>query len=548
MNTIILTLNDGVKKEYIRGVKLRDIIIDSGLEDIICAKFDNQIINLDDTIMRSGKLDLYSIYTNDGIRIYERGLTFLFKVSAMEVLGKNVNIRVRFSIGKGIFFQIDKTVTDNDIIEIKKAMKDKVSKAIPFVRVDTSINEAMNYFHNIKREDKVRTLFYERSDYVTLYRFDGIYNYIMGELPLDSSILKYFDLYLIKDKGIILGLPSIYDEGKVVKYKHHEQYFSNTEAYLDWAKLFNVSNLGELNDVIVHTKPADIINLCETIQDYKLKEIAAIIKFQMKDVKVILLSGPSSSGKTTTARKLSLNLRTLGLKPVAISLDDYFLDRKETPLGENGKPDFESIRAIDIKLFNNQIAKLLKGNKVKGPVFNFITGEKEFIKDLYLGENDVLIVEGLHAVSSELLKDIPRKNKYKIYISPLVYLNIDDDNRINQTDIRLLRRMVRDNRTRGYNPSHTLSNWASVRDGEEKYVFPYQDEADVVFNTFLAYELAIFKVYLLPLLYTVKSDDPEYLTALRLIRLLDFILPMPSEDVPSTSILREFIGASYFEK
>lgn len=548
MNTIILTLHNGIKKEYTKGIKLSDVISDNGYEDIICARLDGENINLNDSLNRSGKLTLYSVYTNEGIRIYERGLVFLFKVSALEVLGKDTSIRIRYSIDKGVFFEVDKKVLDSDIFEIKRIMREKVSKGLPFVKIDTSINEAMNYFHNIKREDKVRTLFYDRSDYVTLYKFDGVYNYIMGELPSDTSILKYFDLTLIEDKGIILRLPSIYDNGKMVKYKHHDKYFNNIDEYLSWGRILNIDTLGELNDAIVNSRQGEIINLCETIQDYRLQEIASYIKDNEKDIKVVLLSGPSSSGKTTSSKKLALFLKTLGLNPLAISLDDYFLDRVDTPLDENGKPDFESIRAIDIKLFNNQIAKLLKGNKVKAPIFNFISGEKEFVKDLQMGDKDILIVEGLHAVSGELLKDIPKKNKYKIYISPLVYLNIDDDNRINQTDIRLLRRMVRDNRTRGYSPSHTLNTWSNVRTGEERYVFPYQDEADVIFNTFLAYELAVLKVYVLPLLYTVKSNDPEYYTALRLIKLLDFVLPIPSEDVPSMSILREFIGASYFEK
>ncbi len=548
MNTIIVTLKNGIKKEYIKGIKFSEIVNDNSLEDIVCARFDGELIGLDDSITKSGKLDIYDIYTDEGIRIYERGLTFLFKISALEVLGDDTNIKIRFSIDKGIFFEVDKKITDKQVSKIKEVMLDKVSKSIPFIKVDTSINEAMGYFHGLKREDKVRTLFYDRSDYVTLYKFDGKYNYIMGDLPHDTSILRYFDLTLIEDKGIILRLPSLYDNGKIVKYKHHDKYFNNIDEYLNWGRILNIDTLGELNDAIVNSRQGEIINLCETIQDYRLQEIACYIKDNEKDIKVVLLSGPSSSGKTTTSRKLSMYLKTLGLNPLAISLDDYFLDRVDTPLDENGKPDFESIRAIDIKLFNNQIAKLLNGTKVKAPVFNFISGEKEYIKDLQMGENDILIVEGLHAVSGELLKDIPKKNKYKIYISPLVFLNIDDDNRINQTDIRLLRRMVRDNRTRGYSPSHTLKTWASVRNGEEKYIFPYQDEADVIFNTFLAYELAVLKVYLLPLLYTVKSNDPGYYTALRLIKLLDFVLPVPSEDVPAVSVLREFIGSSYFEK
>ena len=245
--------------------------------------------------------------------------------------------------------------------------------------------------------------------------------------------------------------------------------------------------------------------------------------------------------------KLSLYLKSLGLNPTHLSLDDYFHERAETPLGEDGKPDFESITAVDIKLFDSQISKLLKGTKVVVPTFNFIDGKKEYKRTVQLKENDILIIEGLHALNEELLTNIPKKKKFKIYVSPLTYLNIDNDNRISMTDLRLLRRMVRDNRTRGYSPSVTLGTWMKVRSGEEKHVFPYQDNADALFNTSLAYELSVLKTYAEPLLFSIKEDDPEYQTAQRLIELLKFVLPIPSESVPKTSILREFIGDSYFE-
>lgn len=549
MNNIIITFEDGLKQEYRKGIKLSEIIknLDTDKE-IICGNFQNTIIGYDDAITRSGKLILYDINSSTGSRIYEKGLTVLFKTSALEVLGKDVAIRIRNSIDRGVFFQIDKEITEKDVTEIKKVMQDKVNKAIPFVKIETTMQEALTYFKSIKRMDKVRTLFYDKNNYVSLYKFDGTYNYIIGSLPHDSSILKYFGLTILKGKGIILRYPSMYDNGSLVKYTHHDKFFNNIDEYHEWAKILNISSIGELNDAIISSKSGELINLSEAIQDYRLQQIARTIKECQSSIKIVLLSGPSSSGKTTTARKLSMYLKTLGLNPEPISLDDYFLNRDDTPLNENGKPDFESVRAIDIKLFNNQINKLLKGNKVLSPTFDFIEGKKVFNKSIQLKENDILIVEGLHALSDEILKDIPSNKKFKIYISPLVYLNIDDDNRINLTDIRLLRRMVRDNRTRGYNPSHTLSSWREVRNGEELYVFKYQDYADVIFNTFLAYELAVLKVYAEPLLYQVKEDDPEYLTAIRLIKLLDLVLPLPSEDVPSLSILREFIGKSYFEQ
>ena len=548
MDNIIITFEDGSKCEYRRGVKLIDVINDiQGDKDIICGSFNGRIISYDDALTRNWKLLLYSINDATGSRIYEKGLIYLFNVSLVEALGKDTVVKVRNSIDRGIFFEINKDVTEEDVKKIKEIMKDKVKKEIPFIKVDTTVEEALTYFREIKREDKIKTLFYDKNSFVTLYKFDGVYNYMLGNLPHDSSILKYFDLTLLKGKGIILRYPTIYDDGKITKYKHHEQFFNSIDECLEWAKILNISSVGELNDAIISSKPGELINLSEAIADYRLQQIAASIKDKREDIKIILLSGPSSSGKTTSARKLSMYLKTMGLNPLSISLDDYFLNRDETPLDEDGKPDFESLRAIDIKLFNVQVTKLLKGNKVTAPTFDFVTGKKVYNKTFQMKDNDILIVEGLHALSEELLKDIPKNKKFKIYISPLVYLNIDNDNRINLTDIRLLRRMVRDNRTRGYSSSHTLSTWASVRNGEEKYVFPYQDQADVIFNTFLVYELAVLKVYAEPLLYQVKEDDPEYLTAVRLIKLLDLILPLPSEDVPSLSILREFIGTSYFE-
>lgn len=548
MDNIIITFEDGSKCEYRRGVKLIDVINDiQGDKDIICGSFNGRIISYDDALTRNGKLVLYSINDATGSRIYEKGLIYLFNVSLVEALGKDTVVKVRNSIDRGIFFEINKDVTEEDVKKIKEIMKDKVKKEIPFIKVDTTVEEALTYFREIKREDKIKTLFYDKNSFVTLYKFDGVYNYMLGNLPHDSSILKYFDLTLLKGKGIILRYPTIYDDGKITKYKHHEQFFNSIDECLEWAKILNISSVGELNDSIISSKPGELINLSEAIADYRLQQIAASIKDKREDIKIILLSGPSSSGKTTSARKLSMYLKTMGLNPLSISLDDYFLNRDETPLDEDGKPDFESLRAIDIKLFNVQVTKLLKGNKVTAPTFDFVTGKKVYNKTFQMKDNDILIVEGLHALSEELLKDIPKNKKFKIYISPLVYLNIDNDNRINLTDIRLLRRMVRDNRTRGYSSSHTLSTWASVRNGEEKYVFPYQDQADVIFNTFLVYELAVLKVYAEPLLYQVKEDDPEYLTSVRLIKLLDLILPLPSEDVPSLSILREFIGTSYFE-
>lgn len=550
MQTIIITLNNGKKEEYVKGIKVKEILNKMSKEereDAILIKYNNKKVDLETELKKNGTLQIYDINTLEGNRIYERGLLYLFIYVTNNILEKDTKVIVKHSIDKGIFCKIDKKVEDKDVLEMKKQMKEIVSKNIPFTKMDTTKYEAVEYFKSIKREDKAKTLFYDTSKYVSLYKLDENYNYIVGDLPSSTGVLKYFDLSLIKDKGIVVRFPSIYDNKKVKRYTHHTNYFNTLEEYSAWGNNLNINNIGELNDYITSNKPADIIQLSEIMQDYKLLSIAEQIVLNKEDYKIILLSGPSSSGKTTSAMKLSLYLKSLGLNPTHLSLDDYFHERIETPLGEDGKPDFESITAVDIKLFDSQISKLLKGTKVVVPTFNFIDGKKEYKRTVQLKENDILIIEGLHALNEELLTNIPKKKKFKIYVSPLTYLNIDNDNRISMTDLRLLRRMVRDNRTRGYSPSVTLGTWMKVRSGEEKHVFPYQDNADALFNTSLAYELSVLKTYAEPLLFSIKEDDPEYQTAQRLIELLKFVLPIPSESVPKTSILREFIGDSYFE-
>ena len=550
METIKIAINNGEEREYIKGINLGEIINSLKQKDsldVIVAKYNGKIIYDDFIFTRKGKLFLYDINTNIGNKAYERGLLYLFELCALEVLGSDTKIIVKNSIDKGVFCKIDKEITEENISNIKKLMKAKVKENIPIEKMETTKAESLDYFKSIKREDKVKTLFYNTDNLVTLYKLDDYYNYFIGEMPLSTGVLKYFDLTLIKDKGVVVRFPSIYDNTKIIKYTHHNNYFSTLEEYTDWGEKLKISNLGELNDFISKNNAKDLVQLSEIMQDYKLLSIAEEIVLNKENYKIVLLSGPSSSGKTTTAMKLSLYLRSLGLNPTHLSLDDYFHEREETPLGPDGKPDFESLRAVDTKLFDNQINKILKGSKVTVPTFNFITGKKEYKKKLELKENDILIIEGLHALNDNILTNIPKKNKFKIYVSPLTYLNIDNDNRISMTDIRLLRRIVRDIRTRGYSPSWTLSTWHSVREGEEKYVFPFQDNANVIFNSSLAYELGALKIYAEPLLYTIPSDDPEYQTAQRLLELLKCSMPVPSEYIPKTSILREFIGESYFE-
>lgn len=550
METIILTLDKGIKKEFIKGIKLKEVLKSLQKEypgEILSAKYNGKIITEEDTMTKSGNLTLYSMDTMEGNRIYEKGLIYLFELCTEEVLGQDTSISVKYSLDHGIFCKINKTLSAEDVSKIKKVMKDKVKENLPFTKIETTKAEAIAYFKGLNRQDKVKALFYRRSNYVTLYKLEDRYNYIIGSLPSSTAYLKYFDLSLIKDKGIVVRYPSIYDGIDVLKYTHHANYFNSLEEYSNWGNNLQINSIGDLNDYLTSPDSQDIIQLSEIMQDYKLLNIAEQIVLNKEKYKVILLSGPSSSGKTTTSMKLSLYLKSLGLNPTHLSLDDYFHERKDTPIGPNGKPDFESLKAIDVKLFDSQVSKMLKGIKLVVPTFNFIEGKKEYKRTVELKDNDILIIEGLHALNEELLQNIPRSKKFKVYISPLTYLNIDNDNRINMTDLRLLRRIVRDNRTRGYSPEQTISTWKDVRDGEEKYVFPFQDSADVMFNTSLAYELSVLKPYVEPLLYTIKESSPSYETAQRLIELLSYVLPLSSELVPQISILREFIGGSYFE-
>jgi uridine kinase len=316
--------------------------------------------------------------------------------------------------------------------------------------------------------------------------------------------------------------------------------------YKEWGKLIQVRNSTDLNRIVSTGKISDLIKIDENAQSYRLLDIAKDIYVNREKVKIILIAGPSSSGKTTTSRKLSMYLETFGLHPKAISMDDYFLEREESPKDEEGNYDFECLEAVDLKLFDKQVASLLKGEEIYVPTFNFTFGKKEYNEKMQMGEDDILVIEGIHALDNKVLTNIPRSNKYKIYISALTEVNVDDHNRISTTDNRLLRRIIRDNRTRGHGVENTLAAWHSVRNGEEKYIFPYQDEADVTINSAAFYEIGVLKTYVEPLLYSVPIESEYYEEAKRLIDFLRVFLPIPSDAIPEDAVIREFIGGSYF--
>lgn len=515
---------------------------------IIVGTINNKLTELNQIIEKDAEIAFYDYSSLLGNRVYERGLIYLYIKAIKDVMGCDVVIE--HSIDRGIYTEVirDKELTEADLIKIKDHMAELVRLSIPFEKLSVSRIETIDYYEKNKQYDKAEGIKYISNTFITLYKLDDVYDYLYGELPINTSYLSDYDLTKVTDKGIILRFPNIYLNSKIAPYKHHDKLFKEFSEYKEWSNRSNLNNVSDLNKIISTGDVGNLIYMCETEQNKRLMDIAKSISEEPK-IKIVLIAGPSSSGKTTTSKKLALYLQSMGLKPHAISIDDYFLDRDKTPKKENGEFDFESLKSIDTELFNKQLTKLLNNEEVILREYDFLSGVGKF-KDnkLKLNKSDILIIEGLHALNDELTSSINMKAKYKIYISPLTSINLDNHNRISMSDNRLLRRMIRDNRMRGYTANETLSKWQGVREGEEKYVFPYQDSADVIFNTSLLYELGVLRLYAEPLLFSVSEKDPYYGEAIRLINILRNVLPTTSDDIPLDSILREFIGNSYFEK
>lgn len=514
--------------------------------DIILGSINNKLSELNTKVEKDCTIDFYDLSSIPGNKTYERGLVYLFIHAVKDVL--KCDVRVEHSIDRGIYIELlCPDEKDASIVNlISNRMRELASASIPFERLSIARLDAIDYYDINKQREKAKVLKYISNTYITLYQFDNLYDYFYGEMPINTLPLKYFELTFVKPNGIILRYPNLYMGAKIAPYVNHEKLFTEFRNYHVWGEKIKVNNVADLNEKVANGDIRDLIYLSEIEQNSRLYDMARFIN-DNKDIKIVLIAGPSSSGKTTTSKKLSLYLQTLGRIPHPISIDDYFLDRDRTPRKDNGQYDFESLKAIDIDLFNQQLKDLLAGNEITLPEFNFILGKGEFKeKRLKLLENDIIIVEGLHALNEELTSSIERKNKYKIYLSPLTNINIDNHNRINTSDNRLLRRIIRDNKYRGYSASQTLAIWPDVREGEEKNVFPFQDEADVVFNTSLMYELGVLRLYVEPLLFSVKESDSYYGEAIRLINLLKNVLPITGESIPLDSIIREFIGESYF--
>ena len=533
---------------YPRDITLEDISKDfqkNYLETIIMAEVNGRPCELNYKVTDDVTVDFFDLTSPTGNRVYESGLIFVLEKACLNML--NSEIEVKYSIDKGIYIKTYKKITKEDLDKVSREMKEIVKRNLPIQKNLVNRLEAIEYYKSTKSYDKVNVLKYSVNTNVNLYRLMDIYNYFFSYLPVSTGALKEFKLTYIDQNSFLLRYPNIYYLNKIPVYKHHDKLFNEFKKYDEWSEKLGIENVSSLNNKVTKGNVDDIVLLSENIQNNSLFKISETI-YNNKKLKLILLAGPSSSGKTTTSKKLELFLKGFGLNPIAISIDNYFVDRDKTPRLPDGSYDFESLNSINVELFNKNLKDLLNGKEVTLPVYNFITGKSELSDEsIKLGEKEILIVEGLHALNEELTYSIDRKNKYKIYLCPLTVLSLDNHNRIRTTDNRLLRRIVRDNRTRGYSASDTLSTWSKVREGEEKYVFPFQDEADVIFNTSLIYELGVLKTYAEPLLYSVEENDPMYKEAVRLLNLLKNILPISNDYIPVDSIVREFIGGGYFK-
>ena len=513
---------------------------------IILASVNNIYKELSYVVNESCGITFYDLNSKIGNRAHIAGLTFLLIVAVKEIFGMDANIKVMHSLDKGIYIKTSFPLTETILKSIAKKMLKIVEMDLSITKVSVERISAIHYFESINDLAKAKIMKYNTNTSITLYRLSNYYNYFYGQMPPSTACLKEFKLTYVDDNGFVLQFPTEYSHNQIKAYVHHPNMFKVFKECREWTKLMKIETIADLNGVVSRGKIADLIRIDETLQSNRLLSVARKIVDNKKDKKIILLAGPSSSGKTTTTTKLCMYLKSFGLNPKMISMDDYFVDRDKTPVNEKGEKDYESIDAVDNELLTKQVDDLLNGKEVVAPIYNFKEGVKEFVKEMKLDKDDILLIEGIHALNPKVLKEIPAKNKFKIYLSALTELNIDYHNRFPTTDNRLLRRIIRDNRTRGYSVVDTLKVWNNVRNGEEKYIFPYQDEADITINTALIYELGVLKTYVEPLLYSVDEDSIYYEEAKRLLNVLRLILPIPSESIPDDSIIREFIGGSCF--
>jgi len=533
--------------EVDKGISLLEIskLVSSNFKyDIILAKVDGEHKDINDKIDRSCSIEFFDLTYKDANKMYVNGLIFLLAHAYKKLF--NSTIKVNHSLDKGLFIEVTDNMDNEKLQELRNMMLELVNRDISIEKLTITRINAINYYASCMLDEKLKNLKYNTNTFLTLYKLEDSYDYFYSLMPYSTKVLSHFELTLVNEHGFVLRFPTIYENDKIKEYEHRENIYNLFKETREFGKTIGLEYVCDLNERVSNSSINEIIRIDEIRKNAELLEVARKIH-ESGDKKIVLIAGPSSSGKTTTTNKLSLCLKSFGLNPILISMDDYFVDREHTPLDEKGEPDFENIKAVDLELFNDTMNKLLNMEEVITPVYNFITGKKEFKTKMKLKGNDILLIEGIHALNPEILKDFPKENKTTIYLSALTELNVDRYTRISTTDNRLLRRIVRDNRTRGYKVEDTLKNWSKVREGEEKYIFPYQDMADYTINTAMIYEIGVLKIYVEPLLYSVDITSEYYADAKRLINFLRVFLPISPEEIPIDSVLREFIGGGCFK-
>ena len=514
-------------------------------DQIVLVMHDHRLRELNKTVKKDMEISFITMTDKDGKRAYRRSAVLLMQKAANNLWKNDVMIRVNHSLGQGYFCSMEGVeLTKANILMLKEEMLRIVAQDYPIEKYNVNRDEAIELFEGFGLIDKKLTMEYRRNSRVNLYSVDGFVDYHFGFMVPSTGYIKWFDLDLYEN-GFVIMFPN--KNGSVVEpLVTSSKLFHTLQDSKKWSQMLGVGTVGALNEAISHGGGHELILLQEALMEERIGNIAAQIAAS-HDKKFVMIAGPSSSGKTTFSNRLSIQLRAKGLNPHPIGLDDYYIDRDKCPRDENGEFDFECLESIDVEKFNEDMTALLNGKEILMPSFNFKTGRREYRgKKLKLGENDILVIEGIHGLNDKLSYTLPAESKFRIYISALTQLNIDEHNPLPTTDGRLLRRIVRDARTRGTSAQETLGMWASVRRGEEKYIFPFQDSADVMFNSALVYEMAVLKVYAEPLLFQIPRDSEEYLEAKRLLKLLDYFLPLPTEGIAQNSLVREFVGGSCF--
>lgn len=543
----------GEEKLYEEGIKYE--IIAQEYQDrydsrIALVLVNGKIRELMKRVDRDCELDFITYRDAIGHKTYVRSAIMLMMKAIKDVAGMEaaVNVKVEFTIGPGYYcsFKNGLKLDEKTIARIKERMAQLVDMDMMVTKKAYPADEAIALFESLGMKDKVSLFTYRRSSSINVYCLGDYYDYYYGYMMPSTGYVKYYDLFPYEE-GLILLLPEQETPEQLGTFVPRKKLFQTLMQTCEWGKEMGIDTVGELNNQICQGNIEDLILVQEALQERRIGEIARDIA-RRGGVKFVMIAGPSSSGKTTFSHRLSIQLRTYGLKPHPIALDNYYVNHDKTPIDEDGNPDYECLEALDVEQFNKDMSELLAGKSVQLPTFNFKTGKREYTgKITTLEEEDVLVIEGIHGLNEKMSYSLPAESKYKIYISALTTLNVDEHNRIPTTDNRLLRRMVRDAKTRGSSASKTIAMWPSVRRGEEKYIFPFQEEADAMFNSAMIYELAVIKQYAEPLLFGIKKGEPEYHEAKRLLKFLEYFLGVSSEALPNNSLCREFVGGSCFD-